>query len=128
MIRTLFTLFALALLTGCTLGVIAPAPVPPDPAESLFLTYLEGPASDRTEALARLNAEYSQSPWAARAQRVSDMRAARDSQGQRVRLLEQEKTRCLQEKESLEEEARRLRDDLEKLKKLLIDMEMRSTR
>lgn len=130
MIRPLAPL-VLLLATACTPTII---PIR-DPAEPLFVRVLEGTATERAEALAALKEEHPGSPWTARARAAADLHRQRESQSQKLRQAEQERSRCRQENEDLLAEAARLnaetarlREDLDKLKKLLIDMEKRATR
>ncbi len=123
--RIVAAIIFLALLAGC---MSRPSPLAKGEEQDLFFRGLEelragGPA----QAFAELQSRHPASPWTEKARLVMDIVAGRDGQiGQARRQLQQERSRCSRENEALTQENRQLREDLAKLKALVIEMEKRA--
>lgn len=104
-------------LAAAACGSLPKHPGGPPAADELFLQALgEMSANTTGTAFDTLRKEYPDSPWTASARSISELRQACDAQDVRVRSLQQDKSRLLQEN-------RKLKDDLEKLRKLVIETE-----
>jgi hypothetical protein len=89
------------------------------PEHLLFLQALDETSSAAPgTALERLRRDYPDSQWTAKALTIADLNRTRETLENKNQSLQQDKNRLLQEN-------RKLKDDLEKLKKLVIDMEKR---
>ncbi len=119
-------LIPLILSAGCVRIVPITQGDPADQSEVLFVQVLEAPEPQRMQALERLQSEYPHSPWTPRAKRIEELLRAQDTLTARIRDLERTNAGQLKKSRSLEAELERLRDDLEKLKQILIETEQRS--
>lgn len=91
----------------------------PPPADELFLQALgEMPTATAEEAFETLRREYPDSPWTSSAQSIKNLQQAHAAQDAKIQALQQDKSRLLQEN-------RKLKEDLEKLRKLVIETERR---
>lgn len=117
-------LFAL-LTAGCAPtggGFFHPQPS----AQSLFRKGLDQVAAGkRTRAFSQLEREYPASPWTAHAHTVLALKKKVREQARALAALQEAKSRCALENARLTKETDRYRNDLEKLKKLLIENELR---
>ena len=115
--RGLMPLVFVVLVAAC--GFLPKGPETRLPADKLFLQAMnEISAAAPGAAFETLRRDYPDSPWAVHAQAIAELARTRDAQGDRIQTLKQEKSRLLQEN-------RKLKDDLEKLKALVIDTERR---
>jgi hypothetical protein len=120
MMHCIFRLLLLALATfpsACSSLPKGQRERPPE--HQLFLQAVDETSSAAPgTALETLWRDYPDSPWTAKAQGFSDLSRTRESLEIKVQTLQQDKNRLLQEN-------RKLKDDLDKLKKLVIEMEKR---
>lgn len=115
--RFLLTLTLVFLIAACS--ALPKLPEAHPPADELFLQALgEISAATPGAALDMLRRDYPDSPWTASAQSINELQQAHDAQEARIRSLQQEKNRLLQEN-------RKLKEDMEKLRKLVIETERR---
>ncbi len=128
MMKRLVLLIAIVLSAGCVqiVPIASTTVTTPDPSEALFVQVLEEEAPRRAEALAELERDHSQSPWALRAKKIEELRTSRDALTDRIRNLERRNNTEVQKNRALEKELNSLRNDLEKLKQIIIEMEQRS--
>ncbi|HKK01871.1 MAG TPA: hypothetical protein VJ955_06845 [Desulfuromonadales bacterium] len=118
--------FVLFLCAGCALLPVPPSASHPgsDKAQHLFLQGLdELTATGGSPSFATLHRRHPQSPWTARADQVVKLCA---KPAARLKELRNEIQRCSRDKTRLKDQIKHLRDDLDKIKKLLIEMEMRA--
>ena len=124
--KTSFVLFVLLLCAGCTLIPSqrnAPSGTSPQ-AEHLFLQGLdELTTTGVSPSFATLHHQYPHSPWTVRATQISTLCT---KPAARLNQLKGELQQCSRDKTRLNEQIKQLRDDLDKLKQLLIEMEMRA--
>lgn len=115
--RMLWLLLMAMFATGCS-------PLPKYPgdrsaAHELFLQATDEISSGRTgPALDTLRHDYPDSPWTAKAQNFVELNKAQETLEIKVQTLQQEKSRLLLEN-------RKLKEDLDQLRKLVIDTERR---
>ncbi len=122
----LFGLLLAFSLSGCAPGRLV-ALFPPPADQQLFTAGLEemktpGPDS----SFDRLRRDYPESPWTERARQVQSLQAERDKQARAAKRQGQELTHLQGRLEQLQRDKGRLQDDLNKLKQLLIDNELRT--
>ncbi|MBE0596024.1 MAG: hypothetical protein IH614_02000 [Desulfuromonadales bacterium] len=115
-------------LTGCALPLPQLMERAPEPLFDQFLQELA--AGGPEEALLKLRGDYPQSPWTLRAEAVvgvvaSRETAAREGASRRLKTLERDLAASRRETESQRTELARLKRDLEDLKQLVIEMELR---
>jgi hypothetical protein len=120
MMRCIFRLLLLALAafpTACSSLPKGPGDRPPE--HQLFLQAVDETSSAAPgPALEALRRDYPDSPWTAKAQGFADLNRTRETLEIKIQTLQQDKNRLLQEN-------RKLKEDLDKLKKLVIEMEKR---
>lgn len=118
-------LLLLLLAGGCTLAQR------PSPAESgaqeLFVRGLDQLAAGREATAFTLLAErFPTSRWSLRGQTVAALQQKLQASNTALQALRQEKNRCMEDYTHLGKETEQLRSDLEKMKKLMIENELRS--
>jgi hypothetical protein len=120
MTRGIIRILLLALAafsTACISLPKSPGDLPPE--HQLFLQAVDETSSAAPgTALDTLRRNYPDSPWTAKAQALADLNRTREALEIKVQTLQQDKNRLLQEN-------RKLKEDLDKLKKLVIEMEQR---
>ena len=116
MTRFIFRLLLLVLAVFFT----ACGSLPKSPGDhQLFLQAVDETSSAAPgAALDTLRRDYPDSPWTAKAQAWDDLNRAREALEIKIQTLQQDKNRLVQEN-------RKLKEDLDKLKKLVIEMEKR---
>ncbi len=120
--RWILLLFLLLLATGCSLPHLAQ-----NGAEALFDQGLKEMAGDKNpKSLAELQKRFPQSPWARRAGVLNRLSAARQRTDKQLQAMEQGLTDCRTKSRKDQEELLRLRNDLEALKRLVIETEKRA--
>lgn len=121
-------LLLLLILTGCGLPVSLMVAKTP---EALFdQTLEESSAEDRAEALETLQQLYPQSEWTHRAESlartVAERETATHDTTRRLRAAEKELAVSRRESENLRLELTQAKKDLEELKRLVIERELRA--
>jgi hypothetical protein len=120
MMRWIIHILLLALAafsTACSSLPKSPGDRPPE--HQLFLQAVDETSSAAPgTVLDTLRRDYPDSPWTAQAQALADLSQAREALEIKIQTLQQDKNRLLQEN-------RKLKEDMDKLKKLVIDMEKR---
>lgn len=115
--RLLMPLVFVVFVAAC--GILPKGPGVRSPADELFLQAMDeisaGAPGTAFETLLR---DHSDSLWTVQAQAIAELTKTRDAQTVRIQTLKQENSRLLQEN-------RKLKDDLEKLKALVIESERR---
>lgn len=120
--RWLLLLFCL-LAAGC----LGPGWPLQTPAEVLFHRGAEELAAGKEpQSLTTLIRRYPESPWTQRALSLSRLADEQKRLGDQLRSLEAEVSRSRREGKQKDEELARLRQDLERLKQLVIEMEKRA--
>jgi hypothetical protein len=115
--RGLMSLAFVVFVTAC--GALPRGPETRPQADKLFLQAMdEISAAAPGTAFETLRRDYPDSPWTVQAQAIAELTRTCDAQEDRVQALKQDKSRLLQEN-------RKLKEDLEKLKALVIDTEKR---
>jgi predicted Zn-dependent protease len=95
-------------------------------AYDLFAQGLDQVAADKNPtALRLLEKKFPSSPWTSRARTVILLRQKSRERARALRAVTRERDRCRAEKAHLAHETQKLKNALEKLKKLLIENEMR---
>ncbi len=124
-----FRLLAPWLLLSCT-GCVAFSPPAPyhTKQETLFVQGLEELQTNGTaKAFTELESKHPTSPWTKKAALVMGIVQVNEAQLARVkRQQQQEKSRCAKDSEELTREILRLKDDLAKLRHLVIELETRA--
>lgn len=93
-------------------------------AQQLFLKGLdELTATGTSPSFAVLRRQYPHSPWTTRADEVASLCA---KPADRLKRLKGELQQCSRDKTHLNEQIKHLKEDLDKLKQILIEMEMRA--
>ncbi len=120
MVRSILFIIVFLLATGCAghfpLGLGGSE-------EALFKEGAEEIASNNPpKSLERLKEKYPESPWAERAKTLGELWEVREKL-----LREQNKLgKCNEKSRALDKEIRELRADIDRLKRLMIEMELRS--
>jgi len=125
----LFPLILIAVLisTGCLPKQLRPAVLDEARQQGAFFRYLDAEtATERKIALQALQRDFAQSPLTARAIGLDKLDAARTEQQVKIKKLVAELKRCREENTQRETDNAALRKDLEQLKQLFIEMEIRA--
>jgi len=122
----LFALLVLILLTcGCS-PAGGPFSHQPTSAQALFAKGVDQVARGKpARAFVLLKEKYPDSPWTTRARAVTALNRKIRQQARTLRALRQQKEQCHRENARLSQEVARFQSDLVKLKKLLIENELR---
>lgn len=124
-------LLALATITACT-DVVPRPPFPSQrpPAETaseLFLKSFDQLAkSNESPALEALRASHPESVWTEKADALADLQRSRRRAQQRLDKVQSDLHSCRTDREHRQEQIDRLKNDLKKMKDLVIEMELRS--
>ncbi len=117
-------LLATLALSGCARLAGRPLFCPPAKTQNLFLQVLEGDDRDRqTEAYRQLEEQYPDCPWTHRAVTLEAERKALRKSRANLSWQKKELNRCRQASQRLESENRKLLENRNELKKLIIEME-----
>ena len=117
-------LLAGLVLTGCS--SMPMQKMPTEEEKELFTQGLDQYlASGELTTLTQLAEKYPQGEWRPRAEGIIELAKQQQQQQARLQKTEQQLTRCRTEKEALGTDNQRLEVTLERLKQVLIDMELR---
>jgi septal ring factor EnvC (AmiA/AmiB activator) len=101
----------------------------PDEKEQLgaFFRFIDAEtATERKQALQALQQDFPQNPLTSRATKLDQLEAARAEQPAKIKKLTSELKQCKEENLQKETDNAALRKDMEQLKQLVIEMEMRA--
>ncbi len=117
-------LITVLILTGCVPKPLRPAVHDEIRQQDTFFRFIDAETSnDRKQALQTLQNEFPQNALTARASKLD---AARSEQQAKINTLTAELKRCRKESTQRETNNAALRKDLQQLKQLVIEMEMRA--
>ncbi|OHB32922.1 MAG: hypothetical protein A2X84_04870 [Desulfuromonadaceae bacterium GWC2_58_13] len=120
-------LFIALISTGCIPR--QPRLAVPDENQQLgaFFRFIDAEtATERKQALQALQHDFPQNPLTARAIKLDQLESARSEQQTKIKKLTAELKQCREENSQKENDNGALRKDMEQLKQLVIEMEMRA--
>ena len=126
--KTPVLVFLILLLgTGCVPHRLRQADVERERELTAFFRYLDAETvSDRKEALQALQQEYPDNPLTDRAFKLNQLETTRLEQQTKIRKLSADLKQCQEENTRKEADNASLKKDMEQLKQLVIDMEMKA--
>jgi len=126
--KTPVLIFLILLMgTGCVPNRLRQADVERHRELTAFFRYLDAETTaDRKEALQSLQHEYPDNPLTDRAFKLNQLETARLEQQTKIKRLSADLKQCKEENSQKDADNAALKKDMEQLKQLVIDMEMKA--